>query len=80
MHGTVYTTSIGAFTWPLEQRNYRLVGCMRAGFNAFFVRNDARQGNLSPPPPAPPPSVQRTCVISRWVHVYNAPAYTVLTY
>jgi len=38
--------SLGAFTWLLEQRDYRLVGCMRAGFNAFFVRNDVRQGNI----------------------------------
>lgn len=32
--------SISAFVRLAAKRNYRLVGCIRNGFNAFFVRND----------------------------------------
>ena len=35
--------SLGAFAWLAEKRNYRLVGCMKKGFNAFFVRNDVHR-------------------------------------
>ena len=34
--------SLGAFAWLAEKRNYRLVGCMEKGYNAFFVRNDVQ--------------------------------------
>lgn len=32
--------SLGAFAWLAAQKGYRLVGCIRQGFNAFFVRED----------------------------------------
>ena len=38
--------SIGAFTYLAEKRGYRLVGCMKEGFNAFFVREDAVPGGI----------------------------------
>lgn len=38
--------SLGAFAWLLERRGFRLVGCIKDGFNAFFVREDARPGGL----------------------------------
>ena len=38
--------SLAAYEWLLERRGYRLVGCIARGFNAFFVREDARAGGL----------------------------------
>jgi hypothetical protein len=38
--------SLAAYEWLLEHRGYRLVGCIARGFNAFFVREDARAGGL----------------------------------
>lgn len=32
--------SLGAFAWLAAQKGYRLVGCIKQGFNAFFVRED----------------------------------------
>ena len=36
--------SLGAFNYLAEKRGYRLVGCVKAGFNAFFVKESV--GNL----------------------------------
>ena len=38
--------SLAAFTYLAKRRGYRLVGCMKLGFNAFFVREDAVPGGL----------------------------------
>jgi len=40
--------SLAAFVHLAARRGYRLVGCMRLGFNAFFVREDAVPGGLDP--------------------------------
>lgn len=32
--------SLGAFAWLAAEKGYRLVGCIKQGFNAFFVRED----------------------------------------
>ena len=34
--------SLGAYTFLAKKKGYRLVGCIRNGFNAFFVRNDVK--------------------------------------
>lgn len=38
--------SLAAFTYLAKRRGYRLIGCMKLGFNAFFVREDAVPGGL----------------------------------
>jgi len=38
--------SLGAFVKLAQRKGYRLVGCQRYGFNAFFVRQDVGQDEL----------------------------------
>jgi len=39
-YGVYSGASIAAFVKLARKKNYRLVGCQRFGYNAFFVRND----------------------------------------
>ena len=39
-------SSLASYVYLAEQRGYRLVGCMKQGFNAFFVKEDAVPGGL----------------------------------
>ena len=38
--------SLGAYIELARNRGYRLVGCHKGGYNAFFVREDAVEGGL----------------------------------
>jgi hypothetical protein len=38
--------SLAAYVELAEKRGYRLVGCIREGYNAFFIREDAIDGGL----------------------------------
>jgi hypothetical protein len=38
--------SLAAYVELAKRRGYRLVGCIRKGYNAFFVREDAVEGGL----------------------------------
>jgi hypothetical protein len=50
---------LGAFVKLLEPRGYRLVGCNRTGYNAFFVRA-AEAGNVLPQ------VAVESCFVSEW--------------
>jgi hypothetical protein len=39
--------SIRAFMHLADKKGYRLIGCVRAGFNAIFLRNDVGQSHFS---------------------------------
>jgi hypothetical protein len=41
-HPDYFGASLPAFVKLGREKGYRLVGCNRYGFNAFFVRNDIR--------------------------------------
>ncbi len=45
-HRDYFGASLAAFVKLAQQRNYRLVGCNRYGYNAFFVRNDLTSEGL----------------------------------
>jgi len=47
-----YGASLTAFTKLGKQKGYRLVGCERFGYNAFFVRSDIGKGILPEVAPA----------------------------
>jgi len=40
IHQDYFGSSLNAFVQLAKQKGYRLVGCNKYGFNAFFVRND----------------------------------------
>jgi hypothetical protein len=46
-----FGASLPAFVKLAHKKGYRLVGCNRCGYNAFFVRNDIGE-NLLPEIPA----------------------------
>jgi len=41
-------SSLAAFIHLAKRHRYRLVGCMKMGFNSFFVREDAVPNRLNP--------------------------------
>ena len=40
IHPDFFGASLGAFVKLGKKKGYRLVGCNKYGFNAFFMRND----------------------------------------
>ena len=56
--------SLPAFVKLGEQKGYRLVGCQRYGFNAFFLRNDVGPEIF----PAIPPEQCFSHPVASWAH------------